>query len=164
VDFPDAYTWAFNEAHKRRSDQSWAGSPGEDTMQPHQRAILGLIHLAVFADNNADPREVAWINDEAQNHPVFDGISSRGFRSACMAVMQDMRETPMLELFTTWARTARSTHPREALELAVGAMLADGVVVRVEEGLTMKLISLLGIPIEEASRILNSAYERRGMA
>jgi hypothetical protein len=161
-DFPEAYNWAFDEARRRRIDL--ARVPRGNTLSPHETAILGIVHLAVFADKNVDPQEINWIYQEAKNHPLFSKVAMSDFRAACMSILQELRETSMVELTQRWVGLARSSFPREAFSLAVSAMLADGVIAKIEEGFTMFLIKHLEIPIEDASAILAEAMDRQGMS
>jgi hypothetical protein len=154
ADFPDAYNWAFHDAKKQLPER-----PREErgSVEAHQLAILGLVHLAIFADRQADAAEISWLYEEARSHPVFAGVPFNAYRSACMMVLQDMRERPLLELMEIWASMARP-HAREAIVLAAGVMLADGVVAQTEEGYLTLLIEKLGVSQAEASAILRDAF------
>ncbi len=150
TDFPDAYNWGFQDAKTRTSDR-----PREEraSVDAHQLAIVGLIHLVIFADKAVEPSELAWLYEEARYHAVFADVPFSAFRSACLMALHDMQERPEAELMDIWASVARA-HARATLELAAGAMLADGVVAQPEEGVVAQLIAKLGLSREEAAAVL----------
>lgn len=155
-DYPDAYNWAYSDARKQLPERE---RQQQAAVEAHHLAILGVVHLAMFADAEAAPSEVAWLYEEARHHPVFAGLSFAAFRSACMIVLQDMLERPLIELLEIWAGMAR-THAADALVLAVGAMLSDGKVARAEEGYLAILTEKLGLTHQQAAEILTQAYGR----
>lgn len=153
-DFPDAYNWAFKDVKEAASERP------QDTasiVAPHQLAIVGIVHIVIFADKQVDPSEMAWLYEEARYHPVFAGIPFTAFRSACLAVLHDMHDMPVGDLLDIWAGAAQP-HAKAALELAVGAMLADGMVAQPEEGVMSELIAKLGISRQDASAIFLEAF------
>jgi hypothetical protein len=158
TDYADAYNQGFEDAKSRAPDHA-----REQTapIEAHQLAILGLIHLVIYADKDVDPGETAWLYEEARYHPVFSGIPFVPFRTACLGVLHDIHERPADELMDIWTSVARS-HPRETLELAAGAMLADGVVALPEEGCISALIAKLGSTREEAAAVFIEAFGLSG--
>jgi len=157
ADYPDAYNYAYNDARKQLPERD---RQQQAAVEAHQLAIVGVVHLAIFADSEAAASEVAWLYEEARHHPVFAGLPFAAFRSACMIVLQDMRERPLMELLEIWTGMAR-THAADTLALAVGAMLADGKVARAEEGYLAILIEKLGLTADQAGEILRRAYAPR---
>lgn len=154
ADYPEAYNAGFEDAKTQALDR-----PREDrvAVEAHQLAILGLVHIVIFADKEVDPSEIAWLYEEARYHPVFAGVPFVPFRSACLIVLHDMHDRPVPELMEIWASAARS-HARAALELAVGAMLADGLIAKAEEGAVAALIAKLGMSREEVAPVFLEAF------
>ncbi len=157
-DFADAYNWAFEDARQPANDSA-AIEP--NAIAPHQLGILGIIHVAVFADSDVDPREVAWIYEEARSHPVFADLSFNAFRAACIQVLQSMRRDTLADAFEAWTAAAAPSHAHQALELAMGAIIADGRVAEIEKGVALRLIDKLALPRDEALAILENAAQRR---
>jgi hypothetical protein len=153
ADFPKAYNWGFHDAQDRAPDRPRA----ENAIEAHQLAILGLVHVVIYADKDVDPTETAWLYEEARYHPVFEGTAFSPFRSACLTVLHDMHDRPAAELLKAWAGAARP-HARAALELVAGAMLADGVVAPQEEGIVAPLLAELGVSRQEAHAVFREAF------
>lgn len=155
ADFAGAYNAGFQDVKARttRIEEKVA-------VAPHQLAILGLVQLVIFADRDVDPSEFAWLYEEARYHPVFAGIPFAAFRAACLLALHDLQDRPQAELMEIWASAARP-HARATLELAVGAMLADGMVASQEEGVVARLIASLGIGREEVEPVFLEAFGLR---
>jgi hypothetical protein len=152
TDFPDAYNLGFQDAKTRATPVAQVVA-----VEVQQLAILGIVHLVMFADRDIDPSEIAWLYEEARYHPVFAGVPFPAFRAACLLVLHDMHERSAEELMEIWVSAARP-HARATLELAAGAMLADGRVAPQEEGIVAQLIAKLGITREEATEVFLNAF------
>jgi hypothetical protein len=154
TDHPDAYNLGFQDAKTSVEDHAREQIVA---IEAHQLAILGLVHLVIFADKEVDPSEIAWLYEEARYHSVFAGIPFVPFRAACLLVLHDMHDRPADELMEIWTAAARP-YARVTLELAVGAMLSDGVVAPQEEANVSQLIAKLGMSRADASAVFLEAF------
>jgi tellurite resistance protein len=130
---------------------------------PLQHATLGIIHAVIFSDGEIRPSEVGWIHSAVRKHNSFRDLSSEEFAMACAEVLDEFNSAPLKVVMERWVRalSGYSASRSIAFELAVDAVLADGEIADMEEGMLLYLAKAWDISDRERELAYREALDRK---
>jgi len=130
---------------------------------PLQHAMLGIVHAVVFSDGEIRPSEIAWIQSVVRKHNSFRDLNGEEFAMACAEVLDEFNSAPLKVVMGRWvqALSGYSASRSIAFELAVDAVLADGEIADIEEGMLLYLAKAWGISDRERELAYRDALDRK---